>query len=126
MLRKWYEKYNMKERLDTLLATRKLKEHVRKVKARIRRRGFKYQMSFYGIWKNPANGERGYRRYEVFKAEKWTPDEVGFIHDFFKTHVPKSRAGLFVFHGGSLYADEKDGMTAFGKHKPERTVSGSK
>jgi hypothetical protein len=120
-LTKWYEKYNMKERLERLLETRALKEHVRKVKQRIRRRGFTYQISLYGITKNPKTGVRQYRRYEIFKAYKWTPDEVGFMHDFFKSHVPVSKAGLFIYHEGKLYVDEKDELTKFGRNQSKRT-----
>jgi hypothetical protein len=121
-LEKWYEKYNIGERLERLLKSRKLKLQVRKTKDRIRERGFTHSMSLYGIWVNPKTGERGYRRYEIFKAYKWMPDEVAFLHDFFKTHIPKSPAGVFVFHDGSLFIDEKDELTKFGKHKPKRTT----
>ena len=117
-LESWYEKYNIGERLEKLLKSRKMKLHVRKIKDRIRKRGFTHQMSLYGIWVDPTTGERGYRRYEIFKAGKWTRDEVAFLHDFFKTHIPKSPAGVFVFHNGSLLVDEKDELTKFDKHQP--------
>jgi hypothetical protein len=112
----WYEKYNIKERLETLLATKELKEHVRRVKQRIRKRGFVHQISLYGISKDPKTSERTYRRYEIFKANKWFQDEVAFIHAFFKAHVPLSRAGCFIFHDGKLFVDGKDKLTEFVKN----------
>jgi hypothetical protein len=54
----------------------------------------------------------------VFKADKWNPDEVAMLHDFFQTHVPKSRAGVFVYHDQRLFIDEEDGMTRFGRTQP--------
>lgn len=121
-LTKWYERYNQKERLESLLESRKLKETVRLAKRRIRARGFKFQMSFYGITINAKTKKRQYRRYEIFKAYPWKPDEVAFMYDYLKAHVPLSKAGLFVFHNGSLFVDPKDELTKFGRDKPSRVA----
>lgn len=114
-LKKWYEKYNMHERLESLIKSRKLKEAIRLTKRRVRTRGFKYQMSFYGITINEKTRRRQYRRYEVFKATPWLPDEAGFLHKFFKEHRPKSIAGVFILHNGSLFVDGKDELTKLAK-----------
>jgi hypothetical protein len=114
-LNRWYEKYNMKERLETLLDNKKLKQHVKRVKRRIRRKGFTHQISLYGNHVNPRTGRKTYRRYEIFHDDKWTQDEVAFIHQWFKTHVPKSRAGVFVFYQNKLYVDEKDELSKLAK-----------
>jgi hypothetical protein len=110
-LRKWYEGYNIIERLETLIANRKLKAHITKIKEKVRARGFTHQMSLYGVFINPNNHKREYRRYEIFKAGKWLPDEVGFFHDYFLKHVPENKAGVFVFHNGKLFVDEEDTIT---------------
>lgn len=68
-------------------------------------------MSFYGIFIDPTTKKKSYRRYEVFHADKWKPDEVGMLHHFFMKHVPKSRAGVFVYHHDRLYVDEQDELT---------------
>ena len=112
-LTKWYEKYNMKEKLERLIVSVKLKENLKRVKRRIHRRGFRFQISMYGIFIHPKTKKREYRRYEIFKAYSWKPDEVAFLHDYLKTHVPESRAGIFVYHEGKLYVDEKDNLTKF-------------
>jgi hypothetical protein len=123
LIRKWYERYNIAERLESLLATRKLKEHIRRVKQRVRKRGFTFQISFYGIWVDPTTGKRGYRRYEVFKAEKWRPDEVAFLHDFLRTHVPQSKAGVFIFHDNKLMVEPTDELTQFDRFSSGKSVS---
>jgi uncharacterized protein YPO0396 len=117
-LTKWYERYNIGERLENLVESRKLKEHIRKLKARIRRKGFKFQISLYGVWRNPRTGVRRYQRYEIFKATKWPPDEVAMIHDYFKTHVPENKAGVFVYHDQKLFIDDKDELTKLDRHQP--------
>jgi hypothetical protein len=71
------------------------------------KRGFKHSIICGGILRNPVTGEREYRRYQVFKADKWTRREVGRIHTFFKRHVPKERIGFYVLHNGNLYTPEE-------------------
>ena len=73
----------------------------------IRRRGFKHSILCGGILRNPATGEREYRRYQIFNAEKWTRREVGRMYAFFKRHLPKERIGFYVLHNGNLYTPEK-------------------
>lgn len=73
----------------------------------IMRRGFKHSIICGGITRNRATGERQYRRYQIFKAEKWTRREVGRIYTFLKTHVPKERIGFYILHNGNLYVEEK-------------------
>jgi hypothetical protein len=73
----------------------------------IMRRGFKYTITCAGIFRNPVTGEREYRRYQIFKAEKWTRFEVGRIHIFFKRNVPKERIGFYILHNGNLYTPEE-------------------
>jgi hypothetical protein len=73
----------------------------------IMRRGFKHSIVCGGILRNPVTGEREYRRYQIFKAEKWTRREVGRIYTFFKRHVPKERIGFYVLHNGNLYTPEE-------------------
>lgn len=114
LLRKWYEAYNAESRLEQLLAVRKLKEHVRKIKQHVRARGFVKQLSIYGITKNQETGKRVYRRYEIFKAEKWTRQEVSSIHDFFKNSPPTSHAGIFIFFNNRFYVEEGDKVTQKG------------
>jgi hypothetical protein len=73
----------------------------------IMRQGFKHSIICGGILRNAVTGEREYRRYQVFKADKWTRCEVGRIHTFFKKHVPKERIGFYVLHNGNLYMPEE-------------------
>jgi len=73
----------------------------------IMRRGFKHSIIHTGIVRNPGTGEREYRRYQIFKAEKWTRREVGRTHTFFKRHLPKERIGFYVLHNGNLYTPEE-------------------
>ena len=112
--RQWWEFYNVHERLETLLAVRKLKTHIRFVKRRIRKRGFTFQISTYGIYKDPQTGRRYYCRYEIFRADKWTQADVTAIHDIFKAHKPKSAAGCFIFHDGRLFIEPTDKVTRLG------------
>ena len=72
----------------------------------IMRRGFKHSIVCGGILRNSVTGEREYRRYQIFKAEKWTRLEVGRTHTFFKRHLPKERIGFYVLHNGNLYTPE--------------------
>ena len=71
-LRRRYKKYNEEHKLEQLLAVRRLKDHVRRIKANVRKRGFIKQLSIYGITRNKETGKRVYRRYEIFKAYPWT------------------------------------------------------
>ena len=71
------------------------------------RRGFKHSIIHTGIIRNPVTGEQEYRRYQMFKAEKWTRREVGRTHTFFKRHLPKERIGFYVLHNGNLYTPEE-------------------
>jgi hypothetical protein len=73
----------------------------------IRRRGFKHSIICGGILRNQVTGEREYRRYQVFKVDKWTRREVGRIYTFFKRNVPQERIGFYVLHNGNLYAPEE-------------------
>jgi hypothetical protein len=113
-LQRRYEKYNEGAKLEQLLAVRRLKEHVRKVKAEVRRRGFRKQLSCYGIFADPKTKKRFYCRYEIFRHDAWTQQDVAGIHDFLKSHRPKSAAGVFIFHGNRLYVVAKDEVTQFG------------
>jgi len=70
-------------------------------------RGFKHSTIHTSIITNPATGEREYRRYQIFKAEKWTRREVGRTHTFFKRHLPKERIGFYILHNGNLYTPEE-------------------
>lgn len=111
---KWFERYNVKARLDQLLAVRRLKEHVRRIKQNVRERGFTKQLSIYGITKNLDSGKRVYRRYEIFKADKWTQQEVTALHNFFKRSPPTSQAGVFIYHNNKLYVVGFDKVTQKG------------
>ena len=113
-LKKRYEEYNEGAKLEQLLAVRRLKEHVRRIKQKVRARGFVKQLSIYGITKNKETKKRVYRRYEIFKAEKWTQQDVAAIHDFFKTSPPVSHAGIFIFYNDKLYVEEGDKVTQRG------------
>jgi hypothetical protein len=73
----------------------------------IMRQGFKHSIVCGGILRNRVTSEREYRRYQIFKAEKWTRFEVGRIYTLFKRHVPKERMGFYVLHNGNLYTPEK-------------------
>jgi hypothetical protein len=73
----------------------------------IRRRGFKRSLICGGILRNPVTGEREYRRYQIFKAEKWTRREVDRTYTFFKRHLPKERIGFYILHNGNLYTPEE-------------------
>jgi hypothetical protein len=73
----------------------------------IMRRGFKHSIICGGMLRNRVTGEREYCRWQIFKAEKWTRREVGRIHTFFKTHVPRERIGFYVLHNGNLYTPEE-------------------
>lgn len=109
-----YEKYNREHTLQQLLAVKRLKEHVRRIKANVRKRGFTKQLSIYGITKNTENGKRVYRRYEIFKASAWQQAEVAAIHDFFKKSPPKSHAGIFIYHNDHLLVVGSDKITQKG------------
>jgi hypothetical protein len=111
ILTSWYTRYNRRVALEQLLAVRKLKEHIRKVKALVRSHGFTYQLSIYGMFKDPRIKKRFYCRYEVFKATKWTRDEFRAVHRFFKNNKPKSAAGVFVYHNDQLYVWGADKVT---------------
>lgn len=125
-LRKWYEKYHAGEmpdpetgkytsrNLEQLLAVRRLKEHVRRIKQDVRRRGFVKQLSIYGITKNLETNKRVYRRYEIFKAELFRQDEVRALHDLFRKNPPISQAGIFIYHNDKLFAIEGDKVTLKG------------
>jgi hypothetical protein len=113
-LRKRYKKYNEEHKLEQLLAVRRLKDHVRRIKAGVRKRGFIKQLSIYGITKNKETGKRVYRRYEIFKAVQWTQQEVAAIHDFFKKSPPLSHAGIFIYHNDKLLIVEGDKITQKG------------
>jgi hypothetical protein len=125
---KWYQKYNIDARLEQLLAVRRLKEHIRNIKANVAKRGFTFQLSFYGITKNVKTEKRVYRRYEVFKAEKWKQLEVAAMHKLFKEHPPRSQAGVFIFHNRKLFVVGSDEVTQFGTqrvgYKGERRTAG--
>lgn len=110
-LRQWYEKYNRQERFDQLFKAREINEQARKIKAKIRKRGFKHQISFYGLYKNPKTEKKEYHRYEVFKADPFTQADVKVLHDLFKKNVPKSPAGLYMWHNSKLYVDQEDTLT---------------
>jgi hypothetical protein len=69
----------------------------------IMRRGFKHSIISGGILRNRVTGEREYRRYQIFKAERWTRLEAGRMHTLFKRHVPKERIGFYILHNGNLY-----------------------
>jgi hypothetical protein len=71
------------------------------------RRGFKHTLICGGILRNRVTGEREYRRYQVFKADRWTRREVGRIYTFFERNVPKERIGFYVLHNGNLYTPEE-------------------
>jgi len=113
-LRQWYVRYNRKKALEQLLAVRKLKEHIRRIKADVRRRGFVKQLSIYGITRNSKTKKRVYRRYEIFKAYPWTRTEVAAIHDFFKKSPPTSHAGVFIYHNDKLLIVGSDKVTVKG------------
>jgi hypothetical protein len=110
----WYEKYSVGKRLEQLLAVRRLKDHVRRIKANVRKRGFTKQLSVYGITKNEETKQRHYRRYEIFKAYPYTREEVSALHDLFHEHPPKSQAGVFIYHNDKLYVVESDKVTTQG------------
>lgn len=146
----WWERYNKKNTLEQLLAIRKLKEHIRKVKASVRKRGFVKQISLYGIFQEylcpkcnskdihhtsvinemkvfacakcgavfteeeRKKGKRFYNRYEIFKASKWTQEEVSALHGFIKDSKPVSEAGVFMYHEGQLLIDPSDKVTRMG------------
>jgi hypothetical protein len=114
ILTSWYTRYNRRVALEQLLAVRKLKEHIRKVKAVVRSRGFTYQLSIYGMFKDPKIKRRFYCRYEVFKATKWTRGEFKALYRFFKNNKPKSAAGVFVYHNDQLYVWGADKVTRQG------------
>jgi hypothetical protein len=73
----------------------------------IRRRGFKPSIICGGMLRNRVTDELEYRRYQVFKADKWTRREVGRTYAFFKRNVPKERIGFYVLHNGNLYRIEE-------------------
>lgn len=73
----------------------------------IMRRGFTHSIIHTGITRNRVTGERQYRRYQIFKADKWTRREVARTHTFFKRHLPKERIGFYILHDGNLYTIEK-------------------
>lgn len=114
LLLKWYEKYNVGKRLEQLLAVRRLKDHVRRIKASVRKRGFTKQLSIYGITKNVETGKRVYRRYEIFKAYPYTQYEVAALHRLFRGNPPRSQAGVFIYHNDKLYVVESDKVTTQG------------
>jgi hypothetical protein len=70
-------------------------------------------MVFWGIFRNPETGRREYRRTEVYKAFKWTRQEVARLYFFFKKQVSRSRGAVFAFHNDRLYLDEKDPLLKF-------------
>jgi hypothetical protein len=114
-LKKWYKNYNSESQLENLVADEKLKEHISEVKSRVRNRGYIKRIVFCGIYKDPLTGENGYRRYEVFKRERWKRKEVARLHYCFKCHLPRPGAAIFMFEpewkGGTLFADEQDWLS---------------
>jgi hypothetical protein len=114
----YYHRRFASQRLEKALAGQRLKEHVRKLKERVRRQGFRFQMSIWGTAHNRKTGERFYRRYEVFKADKWTHDEFAAMHKLLNEHPLKSRAGILVFHENNLYGVQGDKLMNFDGDKP--------
>jgi hypothetical protein len=104
----YYHRHFASQRLEKALAGQRVKEHVRKLKQRVRRQGFRYQMSVWGTGRNKETREKFYRRYEVFKADQWTPFEFGRIHKILNEHHLKSNAGVLVLHNNKLYAVKGD------------------
>ena len=117
-LTEYYHRHFASQRLEKAVAGARLKEYVRKLKERVRRQGFRFQMSIWGTAHNRKTGERFYRRYEVFKADKWTHDEFAAIHKLLNEHPLKSRAGVLVYHNDKLYGIEGDVLITNDRGKP--------
>jgi hypothetical protein len=109
-LRRYWNKHYGKQRLEVAVAGSRLKELVRKLKQEARDRGFTYQMSVWGMTTNTRTGEKNYRRYEIFKAEKWRGDEWAAVKDLLRDHPLKTRAGVFIYDSNKLYAFPEDGL----------------
>jgi hypothetical protein len=111
----WCEDEDETERARRVVEARSLKRYMAKARQRMAARGFTHRIAFCGIYRNPETGRREYRRTEVYKAFKWTRQEVAFLYYFFKKHVSRSRGAVFAFHNDKLYVDEKDPLAKFGK-----------
>jgi hypothetical protein len=109
-LRSYYERKYSPRALEAARKADRLKRRVRKLKEQVRRQGFTYQMSVWGVDHNTALDQREYRRYEVFKAKQWSQDEFAKMHKVLNEHPLKSTAGVLVLHNNKLYAVENDGL----------------
>jgi hypothetical protein len=106
----YYHRHHSSKTLEKAVKGAELKERVRKLKERVRRQGFRFQMSIWGTARNKETGRKYYRRYEVFKADQWTPFEFGRIHKILNEHHLKSNAGVLVLHNNKLYTVKGDGL----------------
>jgi hypothetical protein len=110
----WFNKYGYAKRQLQFEASIRLKEHIRNVKAYVRKKGFIKQISMYGIFKDPETKKRIYCRYEVFKRTPWQAPEVKAVHTFLRGHKPKSASGVFIYNDNKLYCVASDKVTRFG------------
>lgn len=114
-LKRLHKQHNAFQPLENLLKREDLKEHVRQMKARIRERGCRERITICGVRRNSETGKSEYRHYEFFKRERWRRAEVLALRTLIKTHVPNSRAGVFIFEpelkNGTLFYDEQDWLS---------------
>jgi hypothetical protein len=101
-LESWWKAYERKIRIEDLPVSKTLRKRLRSAIMRLKKRGFKYRMSFGGVRVNPERGGWEYCRWEVYKATPWKRSEYERMNGLFYGRYVKERIGLF-------YVTWKDG-----------------
>jgi hypothetical protein len=94
-LEAWWKAHERKIRIEDLPVSKALRKRLRSAVVRLKKRGFKYRMSFVGVRLNPESGGWEYCRWEVYKATKWSKTEYLRMNAIFEGRYVKEPFGLF-------------------------------
>ena len=102
-MRRFWREYNEAIKTEDLPTSKELRQKLALLFRDLKKKGFTHSKIFYGVVKHRKTSKGEYKRIHVFKATPWTVPEKILICDFFKTHIPKTNLGIYVYHHRRLY-----------------------
>ena len=93
---------NKNKKIQDLPVSKTLRREIASKVAYLKEHGFTHSLILYRSGTEKKTGKPLYKRMQIFKATKWTRQEVKTLWLFFKDNVPKDDIFICVLRGRKL------------------------